>query len=110
MANGAPLKLIDIQDMLRGAADKSLAFTGVLPGQGQIPEASPEFLASRRNPFPNALGMPIEAYTPSSLAGALGQVWKQGVVHPGQQAIENRQSHGFFADILKKRMAESGLQ
>jgi hypothetical protein len=113
MANDSPLKLIDMKDMLsrfgQNAVDKSLAFTGVLPGQGQIPQASPEFLASRQNPFPNALNLPIEAYTGNSLAGTLGQMWKQGVVLPGQQGMEDRQSRGFFADNLRQRMGAAGL-
>jgi len=113
MADGAPLKYIDIKNILsqlgQGAVDKSLALTGILPGQGQIPEASPEFLASKRNPFPNALGLPIEAFTGSSLAGTLGQIGKQGVVLPGEQAMADRQAQGFFAQNLRKRMEAAGL-
>ena len=113
MADGAPLKYIDIKNMLsqlgQGAVDKSLALTGILPGQGQIPPASAEFLASKRNPFPNALDLPIEAFTGSSLAGTLGQMAQQGVVRPGQEGIADRQAQGFFADNLRKRMQANGL-
>ena len=113
MADGAPLKFIDIKRMMANAGQNalngSLALSGILPDQGQIPPASPEFLASKRNPFPNALGMPQQAFTGDSLAGALGSMGDNIVIRPGHQAVEDRQSRGFFADTLRKRMANAGL-
>lgn len=113
MAEGAPLKYIDIKRMMsqfgQGAIDKSLALTGILPGQGQIPPASAEFLASNRNPFPNALGLPQQAFTGESLAGTLGQVGEQAIVRPGTEGIDARQAQGFFANNLRNRMQANGL-
>lgn len=111
--DGSPLKFIDIKRMLsqfgQQAVDGSLAMSGILPGQGQIPPASAEFMASNRNPFPNALAGPIQAMTGSSLAGTLRNAGDQLVTRPGHQAVEDRQSHGFFADIIRKRMEGAGL-
>jgi len=102
MANGAPLKYIDIQSMLQNMQNKSLAAT-LLPGQGQITPASPEFLAGKQNPFPNALPLP-SIYNVDSLAGTLGQMG-QGVTSGIGTPIADRQAQGFFADTMARRMA-----
>jgi len=103
MADGAPLKYTDILNMIESAKNQSLAMT-VLPGQGQIPAPSAEFMASNRNPFPDALGMPRQAMTMDSLAGTLGQMGQGIVVQPGHKAVSDRQDSGFFAKTLKERL------
>jgi hypothetical protein len=101
----APMKYIDLLAMLENAKNKSLAAT-LLPGQGNIPAPSAEFMASQRNPFPNARPLPTEAMTFDSLAGTLGNMGSNMVVQPGQKAIEDRQKAGFFADVMNKRMGD----
>lgn len=106
MPADAPLKYIDIQDMLRNAGNQSLAMT-ILPGQGQIPPASPEFLAANPQlvsnlPFSNKFSF-------DSLAGTLGEMGRQMFGLPGQQAISDRQQRGFFATNRDKRFRDAGL-
>lgn len=108
MADKAPLKYIDILNAARNLGNESLAMT-ILPGQGQIPPASAEFLAGPRNPFPNALPMPTSPLSMESLAGTLGQMFKHGIQRPGTQGIADRQDRGFFAKTRDDRMRKVGL-
>jgi hypothetical protein len=104
-----PLKLIDIKSMLSGlgqrGVDGSLALSGILPGQGGIPAASPEFLA--QNPhLVGQGGLPQGKL--ESLAGMLGMIGKD-TQQAGNQAILDRQDRGFFANTLDKRLRGAGL-
>jgi hypothetical protein len=92
MANEAPLKYIDILQSFRNAGNQGLALSGLIPGQGQIPAPSAEFLAGDRNPFPNA--PPIQN---TGLASALQQM--------SNQAMLDQRQGGFFAQTRNKRLA-----
>lgn len=113
MADGAPLKYIDIKkafsDFGNNALNKSLAFTGILPGQGDIPPPSQEFLDSKRNPFPNALPGPRNQIDMDSLAQVLNNMKQNTIIDPGNQAIADRQDRGFFANTINDRMKNFGL-
>jgi hypothetical protein len=102
---GTPFKYTDLLSMMRGARDKSLATT-FLPGQGGIPAPTQEFLASKRNPFPNALPMPIEALNFQSLAGTLGVMGNELVKKPFQQFFDDRQDRGFFVQKFNERLGD----
>lgn len=108
-----PLKLIDIKAMLAGlgqqAKDKSLAFSGILPGQGGIPPASPEFLAQN----PQLVGQggfpPGKLESLAGMLGMLGDDIGTGTRNAGNRAISDRQDRGFFANTLDQRLRGAGL-
>lgn len=95
----APLKYIDMKDMLKRGVDQSLAMT-ILPGQGQIP-------ATNYNMFPNALPLPMGFA--ESLAGGLGQMKEYLFNRPGTAFLDDRQQAGYFANIRDQRERDVGL-